>query len=875
MSRTVQLASWLACAASAPVEGRVLTPNRRAAAALGVPPLSLESLARQTLRHHHLSPIPAIQAHRLLVTLAATTLGAAEPDSVARTLAPAVRALFRAAADLDALVAHAPPRTARVATLALAYRNALRAHDLYDDAEALQLAATKAPAPEVIHLRGYPRLGQDERAFLAAIAADGSTAALPGGTDPVLADNRDTAAYLRDRGWVIDKTPDLPAPFDALRTNTTTLAAHTHADMEAEVRWTLARIKQLLVAGASPDDLAIVARHDVAYGPQLLDVAWEYGVPVRALYAVPLAHTRLGTWLELVLDAAAQDLPFEATFRFLNHPLSPFLPPETHAKARQTHPAGLAAWRALDVDLQVLHWPASDTRGGWLQRLRGLIQAFGVRKRAARWPRDVQAVRTLVDGLEALLSPADEHLALPDLRRELGQALALLAVPAQPGRGGVELHTPLSIFGAVYRHVFVLGLAEGVLPAPVANSPVIDFHEREALQALGVTLEDAPAAARREQLAFLAMAHTARETLVLSYPRLYLGRPVVASPYFKALGLTPAEPPAVPAASLEQARPVWLAHGTVALDPAFADLDPAFASIAAALAVERRREGPGAPDAHDGLVGRPVDWRALTFSATQLTALGQCPFHWWGRYALQLAEPDEQEEEISAVLRGNLYHKALELAFADLPAGEDVRAAGLAKLEAAFDEAETLVNVPQLPSWRKRRPEHLRALRRAIEAEAFLAEGATILRREAPFIGTFHGLKVRGSVDRIDAVEGALELVDYKTRGSKPTGAKNALGEPKLDVQLPLYVAVAAPALYETLPVRKARYYSVTSAKDIAEADVGAVEELEALAGRVKGHLDAGHFPVEPDTGQKVCEFCALTAVCRRGPRLARKGATP
>jgi hypothetical protein len=81
------------------------------------------------------------------------------------------------------------------------------------------------------------------------------------------------------------------------------------------VRGTLARIKCLLAEGVPPDEIALVARDDAFYGPIVSAIAWEYGLPVRTLYAVPLSETRLGAWFELLLEVIFSDLPFEATAR--------------------------------------------------------------------------------------------------------------------------------------------------------------------------------------------------------------------------------------------------------------------------------------------------------------------------------------------------------------------------------------------------------------------------------------------------------------------------------------------------------------------------------------------------------------------------------
>ena len=121
-----------------------------------------------------------------------------------------------------------------------------------------------------------------------------------------------------------------------------------------------------------------MARDDASYGPTVLSVAREYGIPVQALYRVPVSETRVGYWLNLLLEAMVEGFPFEATARFLAHPLGPGIPSGRWAKARRVRPNGAAAWEEVGIDLSSLAWPEEDTRAGWLNRFENLLRTYGV-----------------------------------------------------------------------------------------------------------------------------------------------------------------------------------------------------------------------------------------------------------------------------------------------------------------------------------------------------------------------------------------------------------------------------------------------------------------------------------------------------------------
>ena len=137
---------------------------------------------------------------------------------------------------------------------------------------------------------------------------------------------------------------------------------------------------------------------------------------------------------------------------------------------------------------------------------------------------------------------------------------------------------------------------------------------------------------------------------------------------------------------------------------------------------------------------------------------------------------------------------------------------------------------------------------------------------ETKFQGEWHGLKITGRIDRIDRTAEGLTLIDYKTSSSPPKGVKNAEGETKIDLQLPLYKAVAAPNLYPNEAVHKTLYYSLTKGKDISPKPP-CLEELNEVGDRLKEHLTKGSYPVQPDIKQNACEYCPYDSVCRKSDR--------
>ncbi len=853
----------------------VLTPNPRAARSLNVPARTLEGMALRRVREQGFDLAPALIAHRILRRTARDILEASDPEGTARSIALSVQTLLRTGADLELLAKLGSPRTRQLAELTAAYVSRLRSKKLIDPSEVIWQAVRQTNERRKVLVHGYFRPRVDELELINAIADEGSQFFLPCAEHPIFGENREAAEFLRLRGWQILEDGGGPTrlgdrlALSFLSRGPVPPDAEVYAfpNVDAEVRGALAQIKSRLVAGVAPDEIVLVARDDASYGPTVLSVAWEYGLPVRAYYAVPLSETRLGAWVSLLLEAVTSGLSFEPTARLLAQPLGPGLTDKQWREVRRRHPSDVSKWRACGVNLSSLAWGKSDTRAGWVSRLQNQVKVSELGRRAGFWAREIIAFHTLENELPILEDPGEEMLSIGAFAEEVLELLNILTVPAQPGSGGVELHTPLSIFGAHYKHVYVLGMNEGVFPAPVREDPLLDFYERRMLAEAGFELESATDVPRRETLSFYSLLQTASESFTLSYPKTVGESLSLPSPYISRLGIDPASCGLPPAAvsSIEELRRVFLRSDEVIEDPVMS-------RARHALVTELRRESVEAHDEYDGVLSMPLDLTDHVWSVSQLTSVGQCPFKWFSNKLLKLTEAEEAELTLSPGLRGRLYHKVIEFALGWASHAEDPRHVMIERLGEAFVKAEKALSLPALPAWGAQRAEHLKILRLAIEGPDFLQEGAEVLALEKRFEGEWYGLKVSGIVDRVDRTAEGLVLIDYKTSSSTPTGPKNEEGKTRLDIQLPLYMQTAAQSLFPDDTVAGAYYYSLTKGKILKKAKMDDSAPILAFVERVKEHLKDGSFPVDPDTELMACEFCDYDLACRKGQRLGRKG---
>lgn len=860
----------------------IITPTRAAARALEVGPNSLRDIATQILTPKRIRITSPLNGQKALQAAIREVLPVRDLEGTARTWMPTIQTILRSMPSLPADVEVFSEKVKQLFRVTHTYQTILRQDSLIDRAEVLWQAVGEQPERRSLLLYGYFHPRPDELAFIEAIAGEDSVFCLPVTEHSLFNENRAIANQLQNCGWQvteeqereISKETTSPGSWLAqqfissepqLLPNNFAIAAHIYDNQEAEARGVLAQIKQLLHEGVAARDIGIIARDERACGSQLLDIAWEYGIPLRALYSIPLSATRVGAWLSLLLEVIGQGFPFEATARLFSHPLSISAGGDFWTTVRQQRPSRFDQWQTVvqqvaGLDLSPLKMPHSARRDTWVEKIRTVLQTFNLRRRAARWARESVAYNNLESGLVDLARPEEQILNWKEFADELRASLALLGTPAQPGRGGVELHTPGSIRGARYRYLFVIDAVEGKLPAPVQDDRVLDFYERKQLQRQGLSLQGAVEAAQQEAFDFYGLLHTVTERFTLSYATLG-GEP---SSYFKRLGLRPEPVMERAIASPEEARRIYLRQ------PERWENDAVLEGAIASFTIEQHRESEAPHNEYDGIVGMPFDYSEYWFSTSQLTQLGQCAFKWFINHVLKVTEIEEVEEDVSPVSRGNLYHKVLELALTAFQADPTLDITSEQQLHSWFLEAEQQLKFPPLPAWESRRVEHIRVLRRAMQQPDFLQSGAEVLHLEDRFEGEWEGFKVRGYVDRIDRTEQGLILIDYKTRSSPPAGVKDETGKAKIDLQLPLYKAVAAPFFYPDESVQQTSYYSLTAGRDIS-AKPPTAEQLKAVANRLKTHLSTGHYPVQPDIERKACAYCVYDSVCRQGERLNRK----
>ena len=853
------------------LKGIDITPNRAVARGLGIPYRTLSGLARELLREGELLLASPYRARRLLAQAAQEELAPRDPQGLAaalegpvRTLLLALEASGQGEEGLRRLEAEASPRLARLARVARRYRELLRGRKLLDPAEALPRAGALGKRLPLRVWR-YPYLGVGEVAFLQGAAAPGSEVELLLPEGPWGEANARAKAALEKAGLEV-RPLDLSSLGRTFlcgkETSDARVLALSFPDMEAEVRHVLASIKRLLKEGVPLKELALIARDDRRYGPLVAAVGFDQGLPVRLLYRVPVGETRVGG-LVLLLAEALQGFPYEATLRLLFHPLFPWPREVDLNKVRVWRPSG-EGWKGLGLPEGLLELAEGKTGQELVQGFRKALSPL--KKRLGGWPRERAALEVLLEGLAELEEEDREGFlqGVPEL-------LYHLTVPAQPGYGGVELHTPLARYGGAFRHLFVLGMAEGLTPPPVGEEPLLGLPEvRELKERFGLPLEEPWEGALREALVFAALLGSVVEEgeAVLTYPEVVGGSPVPPSPFLERLGLEPRRPEDRLIGSLVEAR-----------RKGFWEEDPLREAMERALRAEEDRMAGKAASPHHGATEGPFLPESL--SVSELQDLATCPFRFYVRHLLRpqgdREAGDGDQEDLGAFLHrviARVFREALEKG---KRGGEEVRALALGGLlEEAFSQVEGEWKgrpEPPLflrrPDWPHHRGKLLRLLKRAFsDGKQFLKGDAEIVavevevKAEKVFKGLvrgYDGLKVRGAIDRLERRSGSHFYLDYKLGGAFPQVKDPRKGTLSVDLQLPLYILLHGKGRGVGV------YYSLTSGKaKTVNLDRSA---LWMVFKGVRRALQSGTFPPQPDSKGEACRGCSTALLCRYAGR--------
>ena len=460
-----------------------------------------------------------------------------------------------------------------------------------------------------------------------------------------------------------------------------------------------------------------------------------------------------------------------------------------------------------------------------------------------------------------------------------------LAAPAVLLReaGGVLLAPMHTLHGLRFDFIAVGGLIEGEFPAPQTSAGLLDDGAREALNRAGMAFPPEPRLAEDEL--WRSVSTRADSALGLWRARLdERGRPAAASYYYDSLDSDAAieerETPPERTASLRELTIAcsrqWTDRGR--LRPRGSEAWPI---VRRAAAVEQRRRSFGNAGLYEGrLPAGLVPWLTgpgATWSASRMESYRTCAFQFFGQYALRLRELEEEMDSADAATRGSVIHEVLQDALAPLieegrPLTPDTLDDAVRRLREGgpriWNEAPAKRSFGRAALWR-------------LDAEAVFEQLELLLRREAQ-IGAEGGvthiigaeerieaslpldppLRVTATVDRLDAGDDLVVIIDYKSGREIP---RSHVMDARR-VQLQLYAYLAREAVKADRAVARYAWTDPSIREwdlDTERAeDAGVVDKVVTVAEEMRASVEAGDFRVAPQV-QPCPRYCSFKHVCR------------
>jgi ATP-dependent helicase/DNAse subunit B len=589
----------------------------------------------------------------------------------------------------------------------------------------------------------------------------------------------------------------------------TAISFHSAGGERAEVELAAARVLELLRAGVTPGDVAVVFREPSRYSSLLEQVFGAYGIPYSLDRKLRFGHTGLGRGLLALIRAAGSSGTADDLLAYLRTPGLLRVPGFADSLEADVRRSGAHRASEARERWERDRWPLDEVDRLARARDTGAFVSELETRLAALFAAPYKRTATVLSGpqLEEARALSAAQRALAELRAVLGtrpadpthvlRVLEQLEVRVgetpQPDR--VQVAKPGDIRARRFEAVLCCGLQDSEFPATAAPDPFLSDDDRRALAtASGLVLPIHEDRLDRERYLFYVCASRAERLLVLSSRSSdEEGNPQTESYFVDDVRELLEEGAEVRTRSLSEVT--WRPEEA----PTAAEWDRALAATG-----PRRPLEEAAPLSSEPLLEELAARDAV--AARALENFADCPVKW---LVEDLLKPAELVPDPEAMVRGSYAHDVLNHTYRRLHEETGVRRVTHENLADAerilLEELRERSSAFQLSPKQTR----VRAAARRLEFDLlrFLRTEADSdtrfepieLERDFGFNGNEPveldgGLRVRGRIDRVDECGGMALVIDYKT-GKRVDRYKVASWEPENRFQAALYMLVVEKLL--------------------------------------------------------------------------------
>jgi inactivated superfamily I helicase len=245
------------------------------------------------------------------------------------------------------------------------------------------------------------------------------------------------------------------------------------------------------------------------------------------------------------------------------------------------------------------------------------------------------------------------------------------------------------------------------------------------------------------------------------------------------------------------------------------------------------------------------DFNRIKLSATSLKAFLECPRKYYYRYIMHIKSHEMPQDFQTEYQIGLDLHEALKNVYLKKRPFSDKNELH----REIYNELERIsggssLEAYQLKLWNKKLSSFVKN-----EISRF-DEGTKVLECEKMLTCNFAGMELTGQIDRIDAQENGLYVLDYKS-GKYPSYSSKTV-EKATDFQLEFYYLLAS-----TLgKVTGCGYYDLSAGKVIDEIFLD--EKLELLQTHLLALQEQKSFDFYKTEDENKCKFCEFSILCGR-----------
>ena len=471
---------------------------------------------------------------------------------------------------------------------------------------------------------------------------------------------------------------------------------------------------------------------------------------------------------------------------------------------------------------------------GWLQALEESLVALGVHAGLAADAAGSELL-ALLDMLKTELETDALRLSFGEWRSWLGRKVEAATFRDRSIESPVVFTTLQATRLRRFDAVLLLGADASHLPGP---EPIAAFFNQSVRRELGLPVRSDELREIEQSLGVLIVDCS---QMLITWQRSIDGEENLLAPLLERL---------------RTFHELAWRDGLDEVHPADAGAAPACDAAASGACARRVPPAPSIPSA----------LMPASISATGYNTLMACPYKFFARHALKLAEADEVREQIEKSDYGERVHTILKAFHQAHPriSALDPRAAEHILCELSERSFQDLIEhdyqaAAWLARWLALVPEYI-DWQRGREAKGWrfsAAEADRSITIDTPSGRTF---VLRGRIDRVDhGPDGSCAMVDYKT--SAPQRLRQALDLPGEDVQLPVYALLwggdVAAALFLSIDREGVRPVQLSA-------------DVNALAGAARARLvelydaiaDGAALPAQGS--EDVCQYCEFQGLCRR-----------